>query len=58
MSKTLGEAIRVTNRAYANVLDRIKKDDGNCPARSRRLKLAEEKLDAMLDGLYSVGEWE
>lgn len=56
--RTLGEAIRVTSKAYYKILDMIEEDDGSNPERTKRLQRAREILDGSLDGLESVREYD
>jgi hypothetical protein len=56
--KSLGECRRIVFRAYSKICAMVEQDDGSNPERSKRLLIARERLNGMLDGLDSVGEWD
>jgi hypothetical protein len=56
--RTLGESIKIYRIAWVKLGDMIEKDDKSDIERTRRLKLAYEKIDGGLDGLEGIGEWD
>jgi hypothetical protein len=54
--ETVGEAYIRVRRVYDKLSCMVEQDDGHNPERTRRLKVALERIDGTLDGIESYWE--
>jgi hypothetical protein len=55
--KSIGEVSRRASKAYHRIIDMIEADDRSNLERSKRLKRAQDKLEAILDGIECARDY-